>query len=80
MIALYSSINMSNLNLHLVPAFNRSEFNEWTIAMKKWLQENQLWEITTGAEHQPGGALIQANPEQARLAAVTKRDWKEKDD
>ena len=80
MIALYSSINMSNLNLHLVPTFNGSEFNEWTVAMKKWLQENDLWEITTGAERQPGRALIQANPEQVRLVAVTKRDWKEKDD
>jgi len=71
---------MSNLNLHLIPAFNGSEFKEWTVAMKTWLQENHLWEITTGAEHQPSRALIQTNPEQAHLAAIAKRDWKIKDE
>jgi len=77
---LFGSINMLNLNLHLVPAFNGSEFFEWTVAMKTWLKEHQLWEITTGVERQPSGALIQANPEQARLMAITKRDWKNKDE
>jgi len=71
---------MSNLKLHLVPTFNGSEFKEWTVTMKTWLKENQLWKITTGAERQPGRALIQANPEQVRLAAITKRDWKDKDE
>jgi len=71
---------MSNLNLHLIPAFNGSKFSEWTVAMKTWLQENHLWEITTRAECQPGRALIQANPEQVCLAAIAKRDWKNKDE
>jgi len=71
---------MLNLNLHLVPTFNGSEFFEWTIAMKTWLKEHQLWEITTRVEHQPGGALVWANPEQACLAVITKRDWKNKDE
>jgi len=72
--------NMSNLDLHLIPAFNGSEFFEWTVAMKTWLKEHQLWEITTGVECQPSRALIQANPKQARLTAIAKRDWKNKDE
>jgi len=71
---------MSNLNLHLIPTFNGSEFFEWTITMKTWLKEHQLWEITTGVEWQPSGALIQANSEQVHLMAIAKRDWKNKDE
>jgi len=71
---------MSNLNLNLVPTFNGSEFFEWTVTMKAWLQEHQLWDITTRIECQPGGALIQANPEQAPLTVIAKRNWKNKDE
>jgi len=71
---------MLNLNLHLVPTFNRSKFFEWTVTMKTWLKEHQLWEITTGVECQPSRALVQANPEQACLMAIAKRDQKNKDE
>jgi len=53
---------------------------EWTVTMKAWLQEHQLWNITTGIECQPSRALIQANPEQACLVVIAKRNWKNKDE
>jgi len=40
--------------------------------MQAWLQKHELWDITMGAEHQPSRALIQANPDQAHLAAIAK--------
>jgi len=50
------------------------------LLMEAWLQEHELWDITMGAEHQPSGALIQANSEQVCLVAITKRNWKNKDE
>jgi len=48
--------------------------------MQAWLQEHELWDITMGAECQPSGALIWANPEQACLAVIAKWNWKIKDE